>query len=274
MSAEPFDFDGDYGDGYEHLARTVIPGYLSSFRQALALLRGRLGPRARVLVVGAGTGIEIVTFKAAAPGWRLTGVDPSAQMLGIAEHRVRQAGIRDGVRFIHGTVEDLDGSGLGAAGRGQGGFDAATCFNVMHFLPDAPGAGGKQALLSGIAEHLAPGTPFVLFELHGDPDAPDFDELFTAWVRFCEIQGMGAESWPRSAPKSTPASTGLGVPHPRAALPGGVRGRASLLPLAPLRRLDRPPGTVGTFPAGTPPVAQLVGFPRERFRWSMAEGPG
>ena len=193
MSAEPFDFDGDYGDGYEHLARTVIPGYLSSFRQALALLRGRLGPRARVLVVGAGTGIEIVTFKAAAPGWRLTGVDPSARMLEIAEHRVRQAGIRDGVRFIHGTVEDLDGSGLGAGGLGQGGFDAATCFNVMHFLPDAPGAGGKQALLSGIAEHLAPGAPFVLFELHGDPGAPDFDELFTAWVRFCEIQGMGAE---------------------------------------------------------------------------------
>lgn len=181
MSAEPFDFDGDYGDGYEQLARTVIPGYLSSFRQALALLRGRLGPRARVLVVGAGTGIEIVTFKAAAPGWRLTGVDPSAQMLEIAEHRVRQAGIRDGVRFIHGTVEDVDGSG----------FEAATCFNVMHFLPDDPGDGGKQALLRGIAEQLAPGAPFVLFELHGDPAAPDFDELFTAWIRFCEIQGMG-----------------------------------------------------------------------------------
>ena len=181
MSAEPFDFDGDYGDGYEQLARTVIPGYLSSFRQALALLRGRVGPRARVLVVGAGTGIEVVTFKAAEPGWRLTGVDPSAQMLEIAGHRVRQAGIRDGVTLIHGTVDDLDGSG-------RGGFEAATCFNVMHFLPDD---GAKQALLGGIADRLAPGAPFVLFELHGDRAAPDFDELFTAWSRYWEIQGMG-----------------------------------------------------------------------------------
>ena len=191
MTPEPFDFDGDYGDGYEQLARMVIPGYLSSFRQALALLRGRLGPRARMLVVGAGTGIEIVTFKTAEPGWRLTGVDPSARMLEIAERRVRQAGVADGVSLVHGTVDDL-GSG-GGAGGGAGGFDAATCFNVMHFLPDD---GAKQSLLRGIAERLSPGAPFVLFDLHGDRAAPDFDELFSAWLRFCEIQGMGAEERP------------------------------------------------------------------------------
>ena len=185
---EPFDFDGDYGDGYEQLARTVIPGYLSSFRQALALLQGRLPPTARVLVVGAGTGIEIVTFRAAEPGWRLTGVDPSAQMLDLAARRIRDAAgsvesasppaAAPAVELIHGTVEDL-------AGRS---FDAATCFNVMHFLPDD---GAKQALLAGIADRLAPGAPFVLFELHGDPAAPGFDEWFAAWHRFCAIQGMG-----------------------------------------------------------------------------------
>ncbi|WP_419942499.1 class I SAM-dependent methyltransferase [Candidatus Palauibacter sp.] len=183
MSPEPFDFDGAYGDAYERLARTAIPGYLSSFRQALALLQGRLGPRARVLVVGAGTGIEIVTFKRAEPGWRLTGVDLSAQMLDIAEHRVREAGVEAGVTLIHGTVDDLDAADLGAAH-----FDAVTCFNVMHFLPDD---GAKQALLRGISNRLAPGAHFVLFELHGDRAAPDFDELFAAWRRYWKIQGMG-----------------------------------------------------------------------------------
>ncbi|WP_419934862.1 class I SAM-dependent methyltransferase [Candidatus Palauibacter sp.] len=188
MSPEPFDFDGAYGDAYERLARTVIPGYLSSFRQALALLQGRLGPRARLLVVGAGTGIEIVTFKRAEPGWRLTGVDLSAQMLDTAEHRVREAGVEAGVTLIHGTVDDLDAADLGAADLGAAHFDAATCFNVMHFLPDD---GAKQALLRGIANRLPPGAPFVLFELHGDRAAPDFDELFAAWSRYWKIQGMG-----------------------------------------------------------------------------------
>ncbi|WP_420633772.1 methyltransferase [Candidatus Palauibacter sp.] len=178
MSQEPFDFDGAYGGGYERLARTVIPGYLTSFHQALALLQGRLGPNPRVLVVGAGTGIEIVTFKTAEPGWRLTGVDPSAQMIEIARHRVREAGVNDGVHLVHGRADDLD----------EGGFDAATCFNVMHFLPDD---GAKQALLRSIAERLAPGAPFVLFELHGDRGASHFGERFTAWSRYWEIQGMG-----------------------------------------------------------------------------------
>ena len=177
-SAEPFDFDGDYGGDYEYIARTVIPGYRSSFRQALALLGGRVGPSPRVLVVGAGTGIELVTFKTAQPGWRLTGVDPSRQMIEIARRRMREAGVGDGVRLVHGHVSDLD----------EDGFAAATCFNVMHFLPDD---GAKQSLLRDIARRLAPGAPFLLFELHGDRSGPRFDELFAAWSRYWKIHGMG-----------------------------------------------------------------------------------
>ncbi|MDE2719769.1 class I SAM-dependent methyltransferase [Candidatus Palauibacter polyketidifaciens] len=176
--AEPFDFDGDYGGDYEYIARTVIPGYRSSFRQALALLAGRVGPSPRVLVVGAGTGIELVTFKTAEPGWRLTGVDPSRQMIEIARRRMREAGVGDGARLVHGHVSDLD----------EDGFAAATCFNVMHFLPDD---GAKQSLLHDIARRLAPGAPFLLFELHGDRSSPRFDELFAAWSRYWKIHGMG-----------------------------------------------------------------------------------
>lgn len=181
-SAEPFDFDGDYGGDYEYIARTVIPGYRSSFRQALALLEGRVGPCPHLLVVGAGTGIEIVTFKAVRPEWRVTGVDPSGQMIEIAERRVREAGVEAGVRLVHGQVRDLDDDLEDA------GFTAATCFNVMHFLPDD---GAKQSLLRDIARRLAPGAPFLLFELHGDRTGPRFDELFAAWSRYWEIQGMG-----------------------------------------------------------------------------------
>ncbi len=177
-TTEPFDFDGAYGSDYESIARTAIPGYLSSFQQALVLLGGRLSPSPRVLVVGAGTGIELVTFKTARPGWRLTGVDPSRQMIGIAKHRMREAGVGDGVRLVHGPVSDLD----------EDGFAAATCFNVMHFLPDD---GAKLLLLRDIAARLAPGAAFLLFELHGDRSGPRFDELFAAWIRYWKTRGMG-----------------------------------------------------------------------------------
>ncbi len=180
VNRKVFDFEGDYGGGYEGLARTVIPGYLSSFRQALALLQGRLAPDAHVLVVGAGTGIEIVTLKTAEPEWRCTGVDPSEQMIDIARRRVAEAGL-DQVEIRHGYVDDLEESD----------FSAATCFNVMHFLPDD---GAKQGLLESIARRLEPGAPLVLFDLHGDRSTPEGAEQYAAWRRYWEIRGMEAEA--------------------------------------------------------------------------------
>ncbi len=181
IDAEPFDFEGDYGAGYEALARTVIPGYESTFRMATALLEGVLGGRARILVVGAGTGIEIVTLRRARPDWSCTGVDPSRQMIDIARRRVDEAGVADGVELRHGHVADLPAAPA---------YGAATCFNVLHFLPDD---GAKAALLGEVARRLAPGAPFVLLDLHGDPASPRFAEMFAAWRAYWRIQGMGTE---------------------------------------------------------------------------------
>lgn len=174
----PFEFDGAYGAAYEALARAVIPGYLSSFRQALALLEGRLGEEERFLVVGAGTGIEIVTFRSAHPGWHCTGVDPSVRMITLAQHRISEAGVGGGVVLRNGYVNGLPETPA---------FTAATCFNVLHFLDDD---GSKTALLRDIAIRLEPRAPFVLFDLHGDRPSPEFDELYRAWQAYWRIQGM------------------------------------------------------------------------------------
>ena len=179
--SESFDFEGDYGEGYEALARALIPGYLSSFRQAVALLEGRLGSDAHVLVVGAGTGIEIITIQIAQPAWRCTGVDPSFQMVEIARDRIAAAALGDGVElhneYVHDLPEDIR-------------FDAATCFNVMHFLEDD---GSKEQLLQSISDRLDPGAPFILFDLHGTRTDPEYDEQYAAWRAYWRIQGLDEE---------------------------------------------------------------------------------
>ena len=177
----PFDFDGQYGQSYEALAHTVIPGYETAFEQVLAILRGRLGTAARILVVGAGTGIEIVKFGARQPGWRFTGVDPSRQMLDLARQRIEEAGLADVVRLVHGFTGDVE----------TGEFDAVTCFNVMHFLEDEPrGGSAKQALLSQMAARLRAGGSLVLFDLHGDPTGGVDAEMFRAWADLWALRGM------------------------------------------------------------------------------------
>ena len=178
MHEKAFDFDGVYGEGYEALARRVIPGYLTFFPMVSALIDPDLPPGARVLVVGCGTGIELVTFKRIRPDLRLHGVDPSDQMLELARQRVDAAGLADGITYQHGYASDVT-----LAPR----FDAATLINVLHFVPDD---GSKAELVADIAKRLKPGGVFVFFDLHGDPGSEEHERYMPAWRRFWEIRGM------------------------------------------------------------------------------------
>lgn len=180
-----FDFDGDYGEIYDDIARTVIPGYEQLFQAILALLRGRLGPRASVLVVGCGTGKEIATLAPAEPGWSITGVDPSAEMVGVTRSVVRRLGVESRVTVVHGEVDALPS---------RTSFDAATIINVMHFLPDD---GGKTGLMRAVAARVQQGGPVLLFDLHGDPTSDAFRELDEAWVSYMKIRGLRGEALDR-----------------------------------------------------------------------------
>ena len=180
MDEQAFNFDGDYGEGYEALARRVIPGYRTLFPMIGALVDPDLRRGARVLVVGCGTGIELVTLKRMRPDLRLHGVDPASQMLELARRRVAEAGAADGVSYQLGYAADVAPTPR---------FDAATLINVLHFVPDD---GSKAALISDIAERLRPGGVFVLFDLHGDPGSEEHERYMPAWRRYWKVRGMAA----------------------------------------------------------------------------------
>lgn len=199
MPNEPFDFDGDYGKGYEALARQVIPGYASLFPMVAAMLDPSLPRGGRVLVVGAGTGIELVALKSARPDLHLHGVDPSRQMLDLAKRRVAEAAAvaatphrpattpDPAITFQLGYAADVDPTDH---------FDGATLINVLHFVPDVPGVGGKLALLQDVAKRIKLGGAFVLFDLHGDPGSEEHDLYMPAWRRYWTFMGMDAADLP------------------------------------------------------------------------------
>lgn len=181
MHEDAFDFDGDYGERYEALARRVIPGYRTLFPMFTALIDPRLPRRGRVLVVGAGTGIEIVHLKRARPDLRVHGVDPSEQMLALAERRVAEAGAGDGVTLQLGHAADVSTTRL---------FDAATLVNVLHFVPDD---GGKAALLADIARRVRSGGVFVFVDLHGGDTPEEHERYLSAWRRYWRLRDMTPE---------------------------------------------------------------------------------
>jgi tRNA (cmo5U34)-methyltransferase len=130
-----------YGDG----PRRFVPGLADLYRMTAILLAERATRDARVLVLGAGGGLELRALVDAQPGWRFVGVDPAAAMLDEARRVLGPETAR--VDFCEGYIDDAP----------EGPFDAATCFLTLHFLE----AEERTRTVRELHRRLRPGAPFV-----------------------------------------------------------------------------------------------------------------
>lgn len=172
-----------FHSGYDEQIRLRIGGYEALHEASAAVMAAEIGERARacILVVGAGTGEEVIRLGTANPEWMFTAVDPSAEMLADARRRIAEAGLSDRVEFQHGATDELPEDQP---------YDGATLLLVQHFLPDG---GPKLELLRSIADRLRPGAPLVLADMHGTPGSPEFRRLFGAWGHRLATLGMPDE---------------------------------------------------------------------------------
>lgn len=122
-----------------------VPGYADLHRMTGILLAERAPQDARILVLGAGGGLELKALAEAYPGWTFVGVDPAAEMLKLAERTLGPLAER--VQLQQGYIDDAP----------HGPFDAAACLLTLHFLDVAE----RQRTASEIRRRLKPGAPFV-----------------------------------------------------------------------------------------------------------------
>ena len=123
-----------------------VPGYHGLQRMTTLLLAERVPEDARVLVLGAGGGLELKAFAEAHPGWTFDGIDPSAEMLKLAEQTLGSVGSR--ARLHQGYIDDAP----------DGPFDAATCLLTMHFLPLEE----RRRTAIQVRSRLRAGAPFIV----------------------------------------------------------------------------------------------------------------
>jgi len=172
-------FKGDAAVAYDQGIRRRIPGYESLHTTTFAMLESALPESARLLVVGAGTGHELVAYAQARPLWHMVGVDPSLDMLERARQKIAAAGVGAQVDLYHGTTDGLPT---------ETSFDAATAVLVMHFLSDD---GAKADFLQAISQRLRKGGLLLLADMTGQPGTPAFETIFSAWkVHWCHAHGV------------------------------------------------------------------------------------
>lgn len=184
MSQQNIDFDSNPPvavNEYDKMARMALPGYEAMHTMVLSVLRSDLPEKANVLVVGAGTGVELVKFGTSNSEWQMLGVDPSSNMLAIAQEKIQHYGLSQQVQLFTGVTQDLPETPL---------YDAATCILVMHFIPDD---GSKLAFLQSISQRLKSSSLFILVDVFGEKNTCEFEQIVSILPVFWQEMGMNPE---------------------------------------------------------------------------------
>ncbi len=142
------------------------------------LLAERISSYGRVLVLGAGGGLELKAMADDHPGWTFTGVDPSADMLRVAQQTV---GPHLGRIRLHESYIDAAPAGP---------FEGATCLLTLHFVPRDQ----RLETLRQIHRRLVPGAPFVVANLSFAQTEPERAMWIARHVAFGGTDPANAES--------------------------------------------------------------------------------
>ncbi len=171
-TSAPTDGSGAMFDGiaprYDLLNRLLSLGLDGSWRrrlvQALDLPPG--GPH--VLDVATGTADVALTLCRQHPTVRVTGLDPSAQMLARGRQKVARAELRPRITLVEGDVAALPFA--------EGTFDACCISFGIRNVKDRLGA------LQEMSRVCRPGSPLVVLEL-GEPPRAWWGQLARLYIR-------------------------------------------------------------------------------------------
>lgn len=162
---------------YAEVPVRLVPGFHDLQRMAALLLAENTETDARILVLGAGGGLELKVFAEWSPDWTFVGVDPSPEMLDLARRMLGSLAAR--VSLVEGYI---DSAPLGP-------FDAATCILTLHFIPREE----RLRTLVELRQRLKPGAPLIVAH-HSFPQAEAEKAIWLErYAAFAIANGVPAE---------------------------------------------------------------------------------
>lgn len=151
----------------------------------LEAIFAELPAEARILCVGAGTGVEIAYLARKFPHWRFTAVEPSGAMLEVCRHRAKTEGFTSRCHFHEGYLDSL---------AIEDRHDAATCFLVSQFILEQE---ARSEFFRAIAVRLRPGGILASSDLASEVGSNDYEALLQAWLNMMAAAGIPSEGLER-----------------------------------------------------------------------------
>lgn len=155
----------------------LVPGFHDLQRMTALLLAENTETDARILVLGAGGGLELKVFAEWNPGWKYIGIDPSTEMLDLARHTLGSLAAR--INFHEGYIDSAP----------QGPFDGATCLLTLHFIPREK----RLRTLIELRQRLKPGAPLIVAH-HSFPQSKEEKPIWLErYAAFAIASGVPTE---------------------------------------------------------------------------------
>ena len=159
---------------YAEKTARLVPGLSDLYRMTGILLAEKAPVNGRILVLGAGGGLELKAFAETHPEWRFDGVDPSAEMIQLAKTTLGALSSR--VDFYESYID----------GAPEWPFDAAACLLTLHFLEKDE----RLRTVNEIFRRLKPGAPFVVAH-HSFPNKEaEKDKWLALFAAFADASGV------------------------------------------------------------------------------------
>ncbi|GHA13117.1 methyltransferase [Devosia pacifica] len=168
--------------GYIANARRQVPGLEALHRMTALLLQETVPASARLLVLGAGGGMETKALAETSPGWRFDGVDPSTDMLALARQTLHEFGPR--MSLHEGSISAAP----------DGPFDAAVSLLTFHFI--APPE--RLETLRQMRARMRRGAPLILAHISFAQSEPERAK----WIARHVAYGLGPSADPAKAEES------------------------------------------------------------------------
>jgi len=162
-------YDAEWAANYVKLAEAGIPGREGIYRICRAYFFG-LPDDAQFLVVGCGTGEDLLTLARTYTQAHFTALDPAAPMLQVCKARLDAEGFSNRVTLLHCSMQEFQSDKQ---------FDAVSAVLVsQHITPEAE----AEHFFKKIAGLLKPGGRLFSADLH-IPAGHSRDDLLSLWFQ-------------------------------------------------------------------------------------------
>ena len=153
-----------------------VPGFHALQQMARLLLAESVPHDGRVLVLGAGGGLELKVFAEAQPQWRFVGVDPSSEMLKLASATLGPLASR--ADLVEGYIDTAP----------EGPYDGAACLLTLHFRP----AEQRLHTVIELRRRLKPGAPLIVAHHSFPQDEQQKARWLNRYAAFAVASGIPA----------------------------------------------------------------------------------